>query len=220
MDIEGEDFAKLAVQLRCPDENGGLNVADMMSETNSGMILNTIRVMGLANGESVLELGHGGASHLEKLMERASGLKYMGLDISDLMDKVARKYNHLFCENGIADFALYNGNQIPFGNNAFDKIFTVNTLYFWETPAELMAELHRVLRPGGECLVTFVDKGFMEKLPFAENGFTLYDIARFRDLADMTEFSLSEVRTFTEEIIVSSGDSVERRYSVARLLKE
>ena len=69
---------------------------------------------------------------------------------------------------------VYDGQNIPFGEQSFDKIFTVNTLYFWKEPNTFLEEIYRVLRNNGTFVLTFGHKDFMSNLPFTQYGFQLY----------------------------------------------
>jgi SAM-dependent methyltransferase len=60
---------------------------------------------------------------------------------------------------------LYEGKKLPFEDETFDKIFTVNTVYFWENPVEFLNEIYRVLKDDGTFVLTFGQRDFMEKLP-------------------------------------------------------
>lgn len=85
-EINQEDQMRaLARQLSCPSGEHGIKTAGMMAENNSNMILCTIDALQLRNYESVLELGPGGGSHLDNLMNRSTEIKYMGVDTSELM---------------------------------------------------------------------------------------------------------------------------------------
>ncbi len=74
---------------------------------------------------------------------------------------------------GYALFQHYNGNKIPYVFNFFDRVMTVNIIYFWEKPAGFIKDLYRVLRPGGICVIAFVNGNFMKNLPFINSGFSL-----------------------------------------------
>jgi hypothetical protein len=74
--------------------------------------------------------------------KQAENLKYYGLEMSELMFQGARQINRNFVSQKQAFFSLYDGNVIPFGNAAFDKIFTVNTIYFWQGPEKLLLEIY------------------------------------------------------------------------------
>ena len=74
-----------------------------------------------------------------------------------------------------AVFEIYDGETIPYADSFFDRIFSVNTIYFWTNPIGLISEIRRSLRPNGLCVLTYVNKEFAEKLPFVGDRFTLYD---------------------------------------------
>ena len=43
--------------------------------------------------------------------------------------------------------------KLPFADNAFDKIITVESFYFWPDPAENLKEVYRVLKEQGTFLL-------------------------------------------------------------------
>ena len=43
--------------------------------------------------------------------------------------------------------------NLPFADNTFDKITTVESFYFWPNPPENLKEVRRVLKPGGTFLL-------------------------------------------------------------------
>ncbi len=47
---------------------------------------------------------------------------------------------------------------LPFRDASFDHALVVTTICFVESPAEMLAEAHRVLRPGGTLVIGFVDR--------------------------------------------------------------
>ncbi|MCC5905642.1 MAG: class I SAM-dependent methyltransferase [Balneolaceae bacterium] len=64
-----------------------------------------------------------------------SKIRYTGIDISKLMVEQASGINKEWIEERRADFILTDGKKIPFQNKQFDLVFSVNTIYFWEEPA-------------------------------------------------------------------------------------
>lgn len=213
------ELKELASQLSFPKGEMGVAVADNMNLTNINMTLSTIEALGLCNDEKALELGHGNGGHLGSLFNLAREVHYTGLEISELMHEEAKARNHLFIESGKASFRLYDGSVLPFSDNSFDKIFTVNTLYFWKQPAAFLNELHRILVPGGTLCIGFAWKTFMETLPFTAYGFELYDEARINALVSLSLFELHDVINHRETIRSKIGEEVEREYAVLRLKK-
>ena len=43
--------------------------------------------------------------------------------------------------------------SLPFADDSFDKITTVESFYFWPAPQENLKEVRRVLKPGGIFLL-------------------------------------------------------------------
>src|SRR5262249_47728192 len=55
---------------------------------------------------------------------------------------------------------------------SFDKVFTVNTIYFWKSLEAGFAEIHRVLKPGGRAVIGFVVKERMDQMKLPADIFT------------------------------------------------
>ena len=76
---------------------------------------------------------------------------------------------------------------------SLDAILTVNTLYFWPDPAAGLAELYRVLGPGGQVAIATVTKATMQSLPFVTQRFTLYDDTEIATLVENAGFDVDQV---------------------------
>lgn len=219
MEMTEENLRELASQLGKPQGNIGEQVAKNMFETNIGMIRHSIQSLSVQPGNKILEIGHGNGEHLKQLLESAPSLLYYGLEISDLMHQHAQSANREFIQQKKAEFIQYDGNLLPFEEASFDRIFSVNTIYFWKKPAEFMQELYRVLKPGGILCLTFALKDFMQKLPFVQYGFQLYNIQDVEALAKNAGFNDIKVLTQTETVTSKAGELVEREFSTFRLMK-
>lgn len=219
MDANEDKLKNIAQQLSCPSGEAGVEMGIMMNDINIGMTLESIKALQLDAGQKVLELGHGNAGHLVSLLVQAEGLKYYGLEISTTMHDEAAHINQAFVQNNQAAFSLYEGEKIPFGDEYFDRIFTVNTLYFWQNPVDFLNEIYRVLKKNGCAIVTFAHKEFMQTLPFTQYIFELYSNADFEKLVKQTAFAQSEILERSENIKTKMGEDATRTYSVARLQK-
>jgi len=207
-----DDLEELAKQLGNPEGIIGIEVANMMNATNIGMTKHAIESLNLYKNDDILELGHGNCGHLSFLINQAKNLKYFGLEISELMQQQAIKLNLNYIENNSADFRLYNGAEIPFDDESFDKILTVNTLYFWQNPDLLLNEVYRVLKPNGIFALTFADKSFMEKLPFTPFGFNLYSLKDAEELLQKNHFKIIESISQTEQVFSKTNEIVNRTF--------
>lgn len=214
-----EALKEIAAQLRAPSGEKGIEVAEMMSESNFNMTQTAIACLNLQDNECVLELGHGNGKHIAELIRQKNNLKYLGLDISELMHSEAQKNNQNFIESNQAEFILYDGIQLPFEENSFDKIFTVNTIYFWNDPKYMLNELYRVLKPQGTICISYALDVFMKTLPFTQYGFKLYNNETVRSLVLQTPLQLVDIQNSSERIKNNTGELVSREFASCILTK-
>ncbi|QQT25934.1 class I SAM-dependent methyltransferase [Sphingobacterium spiritivorum] len=212
-----EELKEIANQLANPNGEFGLVIADNMNENNIGMTLETVRNMDLSDNDEVLELGHGNCGHLKLILQQAKSIHYRGLEISSTMHQQASTDHKEEISRGQASFLLYDGLHIPFQDNLFDKILSVNTLYFWEDIPALLAEIRRVLKPQGCAAITFADRAFMETLPFTKFGFNLFDLEKFKTAIAESDFILKSALKRAEYVNSKTGDPVLREYWIAIL---
>lgn len=214
-----EELKALAAQLKKPVGEMGREVADMMHETNFNMTRHAINCMNVDKGQTVLELGHGSGKHIPFLIQQVDAIQYYGLEISDLMFQAASEENKNLIDSGQVHFAKYKGQEMPFDDAFFDRIFTVNTIYFWSDPISAMHELYRVMKESGMLCITYAQAMFMQQLPFAQYGFEFYDNKKIEALAQKTDFHLSGLINCKEHVRSKSGEDVERTFTTAVLTK-
>ncbi|MDR6465135.1 class I SAM-dependent methyltransferase [Chryseobacterium sediminis] len=216
--MEKEELKILAQNLANPQGEKGIEIGEMMNATNIGMTLESIKTLVIDDGQHILEIGHGNAGHLKSIMSLAKNLRYTGIDISETMHNEARKLNKEF-ENQ-ADFILYEGKKLPFQDGTFNKIFTVNTVYFWENPVEFLNEIYRVLKDDGTFVLTFGQRDFMEKLPFTEYDFTLYNNNEMEELISKSHFKRMKTSEKEEQIKSKTGnETIQRIYTILTIKK-
>jgi len=217
--MKQEELQAIASQLKHPTGEKGIEMGNMMNETNINMTKHSIQNLNISKENKILELGHGNAGHVEFLFEQAENLKYYGLEMSELMFREARQINRNFVSQKQAFFSLYDGNKIPFEDESFDKIFTVNTIYFWQEPQKLLLEIYRVLKANGNFCLTFAEEDFMKKLPFTQFEFELYSTEKAQDLIQKTPFQIVYTETQTEKVKSKTGELVDRAFTTIVLEK-
>jgi ubiquinone/menaquinone biosynthesis C-methylase UbiE len=115
----------------------------------------TIRRMNLLPGERVLDLGCG-SGWATRLLARLVGEgpdgfgQVVGLDVSDEMIREARAASKDF------DNVLYvwgSAQQIPWEENFFDKVLSVESFYYYADQDRALMELFRVMAPRGRLFI-------------------------------------------------------------------
>jgi arsenite methyltransferase len=114
----------------------------------------TLVLMGLKPGERVLDLGCG-AGWATRLMAQIVGAKQrpgqvVGLDVSDEMIRRARAASTAY-DNVM--FVAGSAQQIPWEENFFDKVLSVESFYYYADQERALAELFRVMAPRGELFI-------------------------------------------------------------------
>lgn len=164
----------LAAQLRKPEGEWAERVASFMSDGNALLIKRTIDTMAPADGDNILEIGMAGGTHIKDVLAKANGISYTGCDHSQEMVAHSFANNKGFIDERKVDFIHSNAMKMPFQDDTFDKIFTVNTVYFWDDVPAIAGELKRVLKPDGVLILGLRPESQMKKYPFTPYGFQLY----------------------------------------------
>jgi len=218
--MKQEELQAIASQLKHPTGEKGIEMANMMNETNINMTRHSFQNLHIESGNTILELGHGNAGHVEFIFEQAENIKYYGLEMSELMFQEARRINRNFVSQKQAFFSIYDGNTIPFEDAFFHKIFTVNTIYFWQEPEKLLSEIYRVLKEKGIFSLTFAEESFMKQLPFTQYEFELYSTEKLVRLLEKTSFKIINKETLTEKVKSKTGELVDRAFTTLVLEKD
>lgn len=199
-----EDYIKsIAANLRMPADDMGLKVAENMARNNAPMTDAALNA--LDDATHIMELGMGAGVHIGSFLMTHPNALYTAVDHSPLMVEVCMRLNESHINGGRLTVGLRNSPELPYPAEAFDAIFTVNTIYFWEDPATELAELHRLLKPGGRLIIVFRPKEVMEVLPPTRYGFTLYDADEVRDMFGTGWQNARSRRVASEEISTMNG---------------
>lgn len=105
--------------------------------------------------DHVLELGFGPGLGLSMAARRAHRGQVVGVDVTPDMMRMAGKRNQRFIEQGRVVLVCAPMERLPYPAHRFDKIFTVNTIYFLPDPVACLTEARRTLKDGGAIAVSF-----------------------------------------------------------------
>ena len=106
----------------------------------------------LPRGGRVLDVGCGAAPVVAELRRR--GISCTGLEYAEDMIRHARERLRSM---GLDDDDIHQGDcrKTPFADGQFDVVISLGVISYVENYEEALAEIHRLLRPGGFALVSF-----------------------------------------------------------------
>jgi SAM-dependent methyltransferase len=104
------------------------------------------------------------------------GVRYRGIDVAQAGG---------FGMASHRDVTEFDGVAIPFADRSFDHILCTEVLEHAEEPARLIAEMRRVLRPGGTLVATIPFSARVHHAPYDYHRFTVFQLRRmFADFPD------------------------------------
>lgn len=117
----------------------------LMGRWSQKLALPFIEFAGLADGEKILDVGCGTGSLTFALAKAADLGEISAIDYSAVFVEAAKKRN--------ADPRIKIGQAdacaLPFGDGTFDRALALLVLHFVPDAAKAVAEMRRVVRPGG-----------------------------------------------------------------------
>jgi ubiquinone/menaquinone biosynthesis C-methylase UbiE len=114
----------------------------------------TISLLDLEPTNHLLEIGFGAGRAIERVFTQTSQGHICGIDLSQEMVRAATHRNAKTIKAGLVTLHHGDVTTLPFAESQFDKVFSIQTMYFWPDPSRALAEIFRVLKPGGRLVVT------------------------------------------------------------------
>lgn len=136
-----------------PTGEAGAEMLLRMNESHFAVTGWALGFWKLKESDTVLDVGCGGGATLKRLSERITSGRLFGVDYSPVSVELSKKTNAADISSGKMTIAEGSVSALPFPENSFDKIVTVESFYFWEDPPGDLKEVLRVLKPGGDFLL-------------------------------------------------------------------
>ena len=109
-----------------------------------------LEMMDLRLDETIIDVGCGTGWLCRLLAQWAPQGQVVGIDVSDEMIRRARE-----ASTGFSNVTFLSGgvDAIPRETGSFSRAVSVESAYYWPSPADGLQEVHRVLRPAGSAWV-------------------------------------------------------------------
>ena len=128
-----------------------------LEENHGDVVKQVIEKMQLAPGEKVLDLGCGNGWATRLIAQANAGVQAIGVDSSPKMIARADEL-HSFTIRSRYDFGSIEA--LEFKDDEFDRVFSMEALYYVDDLEKTLAESFRVLKSGGkaEILVDYYEE--------------------------------------------------------------
>jgi ubiquinone/menaquinone biosynthesis C-methylase UbiE len=138
-------------------------------------------------GKRVLEVGVGaGADHLQ--FARAGAVLH-GVDLTDAAIETTR--SHLALHGLTSDLRRVDAETLPFDSESLDLVYSWGVIHHSAHPERIIAEIHRVLRPGG----TFLGMLYARRSVVAFKLWTRHALMRGRPLRSLADVVASHMES-------------------------
>jgi ubiquinone/menaquinone biosynthesis C-methylase UbiE len=179
---------RLARQLRRPRGVAGRVMAPILNRANRPINQRAVERLKMASSDSVLEIGFGGGIALSAILARTEEF-VAGIEISaPMLDHGRRRFRDEI-EAGRLELREGTVAEIPYEDARFDRVLSVQTIYFWPDPAAGLREIRRVLRPEGRLLLATATKEEMDKRSWTRHGFRKFAEEELAELLGTAGFA-------------------------------
>lgn len=118
----------------------------------------TIEMLRLQPSDHVLEIGFGPGLAIREAARLVEHGKVSGVDFSPSMVQMAKLLNRMAVQEGRVDVRCGDVHSLPYMDGLFDKVYTIHSIYFWQSPDAGLREIYRVLKSGGMVALTILPK--------------------------------------------------------------
>jgi ubiquinone/menaquinone biosynthesis C-methylase UbiE len=199
----------MAAQMRKPSGwFGSVLLRRLLNRMNMAVVESTLARIELEPHHHVLEIGFGGGAALALVSKHLTTGVVTGVDFSPEMVREAERHFRHEIANGRLRVQLGDIAALPFASATFDRVFTINTIYFWPNTVQGLGEIRRVLKPGGLAVIALRSRENMERVSFTQHGFRLFsppEVPPIMQQAGFTSVKLTHERQGTrfDEVLVS-----------------
>ena len=138
---------------RRPEGEAGRAMLARMNESHARLVDWGLSHIDLHAGDTVLDIGCGGGNTLARMAERVTEGHLVGIDYAETSVEASRAFNAPLIEAGRMEILHGSVEHLPFADEHFDAVVTVESFYFWPNPEECLKEVTRVIKKGGTFLL-------------------------------------------------------------------
>src|SRR5437660_7737167 len=123
---------------------------DEMEDHHYDITEQTLALMDLKPSDRVLDLGCGTGWASRRVARTVCKGEVVGLDVADEM---LRRAEQISAGMSNLRFVWGSAEKIPAADNAFNKVLSVESFYYYADQGKALDELRRVMAPGGRLFI-------------------------------------------------------------------
>lgn len=133
-----------------PTGSEGAMMLDRMNVSHHGVTSWALdKLPADAPAPKILDIGCGGGNTLKILSQKYADASLLGMDYSEVSVEKSKEYNKEDVASGKMNIVHGSVEAMPFSDDSFDYITTVESFYFWPDSLENLKEVRRVLKKDG-----------------------------------------------------------------------
>ncbi len=136
-----------------PTGDAGRLMLERMNNSHYEVTGWALNFLNIKSHDKILDIGCGGGRTLNRLSNIACEGNLFGIDHSQIAIEESIKLNEQLISKGRVSIIKGSVDSLPYENDFFDKIITVESFYFWPNPIENLKEVFRVLKFGGKFMI-------------------------------------------------------------------
>lgn len=136
-----------------PEGDSGKQMLDRMNREHSDLTEWGLSWLEPDENGRILDIGCGGGAALARLIEENPGCTFYGIDHSPLSVAQTAAKNKDALLSGKLSVREGDVENLPYEDGFFERIYTIESFYFWPSAVGSLSEVYRVLKPGGRFLL-------------------------------------------------------------------
>jgi ubiquinone/menaquinone biosynthesis C-methylase UbiE len=187
----------VAVQLGHPTELFAGLAGSIWNKRNAELNERVMDLLEPQAGDRVLDIGFGGGYLLGRMLTIVVDGTLAGVDVSPAMARRAEKRFQKMPNGKRARFTCAAAEDLPFADESFTKVCSVNSIFYWQDAEKGVREMRRVLASEGRAVLCFTCKSSIETQRFARH-LRLFDNEEVIQLVSNAGFKDIEPHVFSD----------------------
>ncbi|MGH9409600.1 MAG: class I SAM-dependent methyltransferase [Vicinamibacterales bacterium] len=158
-------------KLACPDGHLAGFFSKLLNLSNAALNAAVIGKLSEKTGQALLDIGFGGGVGIDLALADVRVARVAGIDPSQAMVRAAQTRYRKPSTGKAVDIRRGAAERLPWRDDAFDAVISVNALYYWNDLITAFAEIKRVLRPGGVLVLGLRAKVQMDRVDIEKYGY-------------------------------------------------